>query len=51
MARAIWEGVVIAESDQCVVVEGNQYFPPTAVRREYFHVAAADRSWAAHFFQ
>lgn len=36
MARAIWEGVVLAESDQCVVVEGNQYFPPEAIRREYF---------------
>ncbi len=36
MPRAIWEGVVLAESDKCVVVEGNQYFPPDAVRREYF---------------
>jgi uncharacterized protein (DUF427 family) len=25
---------VIAESDRCEVVEGNQYFPPGAVRRE-----------------
>jgi len=35
MARAIWEGTVIAESDDCVVVEGNQYFPAEAVRKEY----------------
>ena len=28
MAKAIWEGTVLAESDQCVEVEGNQYFPP-----------------------
>lgn len=34
MPKAIWENTVIAESDQCVVVEGNQYFPPDAVRRE-----------------
>jgi uncharacterized protein (DUF427 family) len=25
---------VLAESDRCVVVEGNQYFPPDSVRRE-----------------
>ncbi|MGA8150172.1 MAG: DUF427 domain-containing protein [Terriglobales bacterium] len=36
MTKATWEGVVLAESDQCVEVEGNQYFPPDSVRREYF---------------
>lgn len=36
MPRAIWEGAVLAESDKCVVVEGNQYFPSDAIRREYF---------------
>jgi uncharacterized protein (DUF427 family) len=35
MPRAIWNGTVIAESDRCVVVEGNKYFPPEAVKREY----------------
>ena len=35
MPRATWNGTVIAESDRCVVVEGNQYFPPADVRREY----------------
>ena len=34
MPRAIWNGGVLAESDRCVVVEGNQYFPPDAVKRE-----------------
>lgn len=29
--RAIWNGQVIAESDQTVVVEGNHYFPADAV--------------------
>ncbi|MGH2703461.1 MAG: DUF427 domain-containing protein, partial [Actinomycetota bacterium] len=28
MAKAIWNGTVIAESDDTVVVEGNHYFPP-----------------------
>jgi uncharacterized protein (DUF427 family) len=35
MPKAIWEGTVIAESDQCVVIEGNQYFPLESVKREY----------------
>lgn len=35
MARAVWEGAVIGESDACVVVEGNQYFPAEAVKKEY----------------
>lgn len=34
--RAVWNGAVLAESADTVVVEGNQYFPPADVRREYF---------------
>jgi len=33
--RAVWNGVVIAESDDSVRVEGNHYFPPESVRGEY----------------
>jgi uncharacterized protein (DUF427 family) len=36
MAKATWNGVVIAESDATVVVEGNHYFPPTALKPEHF---------------
>jgi uncharacterized protein (DUF427 family) len=35
MAKAIWEGVVVAESDDCVMVEGNHYFPADSVRMEF----------------
>lgn len=35
MPRAVWEGAVIAESSDTVVVEGNHYFPPESVRREH----------------
>ena len=35
MARALWKGTVIAESDRCELVEGNHYFPAEAVRREF----------------
>lgn len=36
MAKATWEGAVLAESDDIVMVEGNKYFPPDALHREYF---------------
>ena len=36
MPRAIWNGVVLAESDRCEVVEGNHYFPPDSINRAYF---------------
>jgi uncharacterized protein (DUF427 family) len=35
MARAIWNGAVLAESDRFEVVEGNVYFPPETVNMEY----------------
>lgn len=36
MARAIWRGTVLAESEQTRVVEGNHYFPPDSIHRQYF---------------
>jgi uncharacterized protein (DUF427 family) len=36
MIKAIWNNALLAESDETEVVEGNHYFPPEAVRREYF---------------
>ncbi|NNH70589.1 DUF427 domain-containing protein [Nocardia uniformis] len=36
MMRAIWNGTVIAETPRTVRVEGNHYFPPESLRREYF---------------
>jgi len=35
MARATWNGAVLAESDDVQRVEGNIYFPPGAVKHEY----------------
>lgn len=40
MAQARWNGVVIAESDQTKVVEGNHYFPPEALKREFVQDSA-----------
>jgi uncharacterized protein (DUF427 family) len=36
MPRAIWNGVVVAETDRYETVESNIYFPPESLRREYF---------------
>jgi len=36
MAKAIWNGKVIAESETTEVVEGNTYFPENSLNREYF---------------
>lgn len=39
MAKAIWNGQVIAESDNCEIVENNYYFPPDAVRQTYLRAS------------
>jgi uncharacterized protein (DUF427 family) len=36
MARATWNGVVVAESDSTIVVEGNHYFPKGSLVSEHF---------------
>lgn len=33
--KAIWNGAVIAQSDDTVVVEGNHYFPADSVKAEH----------------
>jgi uncharacterized protein (DUF427 family) len=34
--KAVWNGAVLAESDHTEVVEGNHYFPPESLARQYF---------------
>ena len=36
MPKAVWKGQVLAESDDTIVVEGNHYFPPESIKREFF---------------
>ena len=36
MPKAVWNGAVLAESETHEVVEGNVYFPPEALNRDYF---------------
>ena len=34
--KAVWNGQAVAESARTVVVEGNHYFPPEALKRAFF---------------
>ncbi|HID52418.1 MAG TPA: DUF427 domain-containing protein [Anaerolineae bacterium] len=36
MAKATWNGAILAESNQTELVEGNHYFPPDAINHMYF---------------
>ncbi|HWH10853.1 MAG TPA: DUF427 domain-containing protein [Solirubrobacteraceae bacterium] len=44
--KAVWNGTTIAESDQTLVIEGNHYFPPDAIRAEYFADSATQTTCA-----
>jgi uncharacterized protein (DUF427 family) len=41
MVRAIWNGKVLAESEHTVKVEGNHYFPPQSIKKEFFKESRA----------
>jgi len=49
MPSAKWNGVVIAEAtaDSCEILEGHVYFPPSAIRKEYFQQSSKNTvcSW------
>lgn len=54
MVKAIWNGVVLAESDQTIIVEGNHYFPPDAVVKAYLkesntHTTCAWKGVASYY--
>ena len=34
--KAIWNGEILAESNDTIVLEGNHYFPPESLKRSYF---------------
>ena len=40
MVKAIWNGAVLAESDDIALVEGNAYFPLSAINKDYFKKSA-----------
>ena len=40
MAKAIWNGQIVAESNNTVMVEGNHYFPPNSINKSFFKESA-----------
>ena len=54
MVSAIWKDTTIATSDETVVVEGNHYFPPSAVDLSLLemspHTSVCPIKGAAHYF-
>lgn len=50
MPRAVWNGAVLAESSQTVKLEGNHYFPPESLNREYFTESSTTSTcpWKGH---
>ena len=50
MAKAEWNGVILAESDHYKAVEGNVYFPPDSVQKEYLRDSDTDYEcpWKGH---
>jgi uncharacterized protein (DUF427 family) len=44
MAKATWNGAVIAESDSTVMVEGNHYFPIESVNADLLEPSAKHTS-------
>jgi uncharacterized protein (DUF427 family) len=54
MTKAVWNGTVLAESNWCIVVEGNNYFPPASIKRDYLapsqtHTACAWKGLASYY--
>lgn len=44
MAKAIWNGVIVAESEKTVVVEDTHYFPMDSIQRHYFKSSGTSTS-------
>ena len=47
ISKAIWNGATLAESDKCVPLEGNQYFPADAIKSGMPMPIAAKTMWNA----
>ena len=47
MVKAVWNDTVIAETEETEIVEGNHYFPPESLSKEYF--LESDTQTACHW--
>ena len=54
MPKAYWSGKLIADSDACIIVEGNQYFPLESVNQGYLkpsaHTSVCPWKGTAHYY-
>ena len=54
MPKATWNGATLAASSNCVQLEGNQYFPADAIKREHFtdsaHTTVCPWKGTAHYY-
>ena len=54
MVSAVWNDVTLAVSDETMVVDGNHYFPPQSVDRQYLapseHTSVCPVKGTAQFF-
>ncbi len=52
--KAIWNGQILAESDDTVIVEGNHYFPAGSINAEFFeasdHQSVCPWKGTAHYY-
>jgi uncharacterized protein (DUF427 family) len=52
--KATWNNNVLAESNETIVIEGNQYFPPASVKKEYLvestHTSVCPWKGLAHYY-
>ena len=50
MAKATWDGIILAESDKYEMVEGNVYFPRESVKMDYLQDSGTDYEcpWKGH---
>jgi len=52
--KAFWSGQTLAESDDTVVVEGNQYFPADSINAQFFepseHQSYCPWKGTAHYY-
>jgi uncharacterized protein (DUF427 family) len=54
MPKATWNSATLAESNDCLQLEGNQYFPADAINREHFkdsaHTSICPWKGTAHYY-
>lgn len=52
--KAVWNGEIIAESNNTIIIEGNHYFPPNSINKEFLsnsdtHTYCISKGQASYF--